>query len=130
LSREDFYTPTDIDALRMENELLAFEARFLRTKRTAREEELERYVGELKGRLEESERRLEESERRLEESERRLEESEHRLEESEHRLEESERAEHDIILLLQRLANSPLGWFFATKQNFRILEQRYLGGDD
>jgi chromosome segregation ATPase len=126
LSREDFYTPTDIDALRMENELLAFEARFLRTKRTAREEELERYVGELKARLEESERRLEESERRLEESERRLEE----CEQLRARLAEAERAEQDIAVLLQRLANSPLGWFFATKQNFRILEQRYLGGDD
>ncbi len=119
MSREDFYTPTDIDALRMENELLTFEARFLRTKRTAHEEELERYVAELKARLEESERRLEESERRLEE-----------CEQLRARLAEAERAEQDIAVLLQRLANSPLGWFFATKQNFRILERRYLGGDD
>jgi hypothetical protein len=43
---------------------------------------------------------------------------------------EAERAEQDIVLLLQRLANSPFGWFFGTKQNFRILERRYLGGDD
>jgi Lon protease-like protein len=112
LSRDDFYTPTDIDALRMENELLAFEVRFLRTKRTAHEEELERHVAELKARLEESERRLEESEQLRA------------------RLAEAERAEQDIVVLLQRLANSPLGWFFATKQNFRILEQRYLSGDD
>lgn len=30
MSKDDFYTPTDIDALRMENELLAFEVRFLK----------------------------------------------------------------------------------------------------
>jgi chromosome segregation ATPase len=131
LSEDDFYTPTDIDALRMENELLVFEARFLKTKLAARAtEELEQF----KDRLEESERRLEESERRLEESERRLEESERRLEESERSATQlrarAERAEQDIILLLGRLANSPFGWFFGTKQNFRVLEQRYLGGDD
>jgi hypothetical protein len=86
--------------------------------------------------LEESERRLEESERRLEESERRLDESERRLDESEHsaaqlrnRLAEAERAEQDLLLLLRRLANSPLGWFLRLKQNFRILEQRYLDTD-
>jgi hypothetical protein len=32
LSEDDFYTPTDIDMLRMENELLAFEVRFLKTR--------------------------------------------------------------------------------------------------
>ncbi len=32
MSRDDFYKPTDADALRMENELLAFEARFLKTR--------------------------------------------------------------------------------------------------
>jgi len=30
LSKDDFYTPTDIDALRMENELLTFEVSFLK----------------------------------------------------------------------------------------------------
>jgi exonuclease VII small subunit len=119
LSEDDFYTPTDIDALRMENELLAFEARFLKTKLAAREtEELEQF----KDRLEESERRLEESERRLEESER-------SATQLRARLAEAERAEQDIVLLLGRLANSPFGWFFGTKQNFRVLERRYLGDD-
>jgi septal ring factor EnvC (AmiA/AmiB activator) len=163
--------PTDMDALRMENELLTFEVRFLKARLSAREtaaersatqlqsrfeeserrleeferrlEESERRLGESERRLGESERRLEESERRLEESERRLEESERRLEESERRLEESERsaaqlrnrlaeaerAEQDLLLLLRRLANSPLGWFLRFKQNFRILEQRYLNTD-
>lgn len=32
MSESDFYTPTDIDLLRMENELLAFEVRFLRAR--------------------------------------------------------------------------------------------------
>ena len=122
MSTNDFYTPTDIDALRMENELLAFEVRYLRGQLSARVAEYERSATELKNRLEESERRLEESERRLEESER----SAAQLRE---RLAEAERAEQDIALLLQRLANSPFGWFFASRQNFRILEQRYLGND-
>jgi DNA repair exonuclease SbcCD ATPase subunit len=122
LPSEDFYTPTDIDALRMENELLAFEARYLRGQMSARVAEYERSATELKNRLEESERRLEESERRLEESDR----SAAQLRE---RLAEAELAEQDIALLLQRLANSPFGWFFASRQNFRILEQRYLGTD-
>jgi DNA repair exonuclease SbcCD ATPase subunit len=122
LPTDDFYTPTDIDALRMENELLVFETRFLRTKATEREEELERYAARLKDRLEDSERRLEESERRLEESER-------SAEQLRARLAEAERAEQDLILLLRRLANGPFGWFFVGKQNFRVLEQRYLGDD-
>ena len=126
MSESDFYTPTDLDLLRMENELLAFEARFLRTQlaeRVAeRVEELERSALRLKDRLEDSERRLEETEGRLEESER-------SVEQLRARLAEAERAEQDIVLLLRRLANSPFGWFFAGKQNFRILEQRYLGGD-
>ena len=115
MSRDDFYMPTDIDALRMENELLVFETRFLKTKKAEREAELERHAAQLRNRLEESERRLEESER-----------SAAQLRE---RLAEAERAEQDIALLLQRLANSPFGWFFASRQNFRILEQRYLGND-
>jgi DNA repair exonuclease SbcCD ATPase subunit len=132
LPGEDFYTPTDMDALRMENELLVFEARFLRTQLTERVaaervaervEAIERHAAQLKERLEESERRLEESERRLEESER-------SAAQLSARLAEAERAEEDIVLLLNRLANSPFGWFFGTKQNFRILERRYLGNDD
>ncbi len=112
MSRDDFYTPTDMDALRMENELLVFEARFLRSHLAERVEELER------------------SATRLKEIERRLEESERSAEQLRARLARAERAEQDIVLLLRRLANSPFGWFFGSKQNFRILEQRYLGGDD
>jgi septal ring factor EnvC (AmiA/AmiB activator) len=132
----------------MENELLTFEVRFIKAQLSARVEarveervaervaEYQRSSAQLKSRLEETERRLEETERRLEETERRLEETERRLEDSERsvaqlrdRLADAERAEQDLVLLLRRLANSPLGWFFGLKQNFRILEQRYLGTD-
>ena len=116
MPKDDFYTPTDIDALRMENELLAFEVRFLRTKGTERVEELERHAAHLKDRLEESERRLEESERSAAQLR--------------SRLAEAERAEQDLVLLLRRLAKGPLGWFYGSRQNFRILERRYLDTDD
>jgi septal ring factor EnvC (AmiA/AmiB activator) len=141
LSRDDFYTPTDVDALRMENELLTFEVRFIKAQLSARVEarveervaervaEYQRSSAQLKSRLEETERRLEETERRLEETERRLEDSERSVAQLRDRLADAERAEQDLVLLLRRLANSPLGWFFGLKQNFRILEQRYLGTD-
>ena len=136
MPKDDFYTPTDVDALRMENELLAFEVRFLRTQPQLEERVAER-VAERVQDLERSvahlthlKEQLEDRERRLEESERRLQESEHSAAQLRDRLAETERAEQDIVLLLRRLAGSPFGWFFATKQNFRILEQRYLGDDD
>ena len=104
MPEDDFYTPTDIDALRMENELLAFEVRFLK----AQLAEAER----LKSRLEESERESESSAAQLRD-----------------RLAEAERAEQDLVLLLRRLPKGPLGWFFGLRQNFRILERRYLDTD-
>ncbi len=100
MPKDDFYTPTDIDSLRMENELLAFEVRFLK----AQLAEVER----LKTRVEESERSVTQLRNRLA---------------------ETERAEQDLILLVRRLAKGPLGWFFGLRQNFRILEQRYLDTD-
>ena len=126
MSGNDFYTPTDMDALRMESELLAFEVRFLKAqlsaRETEREREYERSVAQLRSRLEESERQLTQLKERSAEAER----STAQLRE---RLAEAERAEQDLVLLLRRLANSPLGWVFGLKQNFRILEQRYLGTD-
>ena len=101
MPKDDFYTPTDLDALRMENELLTFEVRFLK----AQLGEVER----LKSRLEESERSATQLRSRLA---------------------EAERAEQDLVLLLRRLAKGPLGWFYGSRQNFRILERRYLDTDD
>jgi hypothetical protein len=92
----------------MENELLTFEIRFLKAQLSARETEFERSATELRSRLEEFERSAEQLRERLA---------------------EAERAERDLVLLLRRMANSPLGWFFGLKHNFRILEQRYLGTD-
>ena len=97
MPEDEFFKPTDLDALRMENELLAFEVRFLK----AQLAESER----LKSLLEESER----SAAQLRD-----------------RLAEAERAEQDLVLLLRRLPKGPLGWFLGLRQNFRILERRYL----
>jgi hypothetical protein len=108
LPGDDFYTPTDMDALRMENELLTFEVRFLKTQLSAREAEHERSAAQLRSRLEESE---------------------HSAAQLRDRLSEAESAEQDLVLLLRRLTNSPLGWLLRLKQNFRNLEQRYLGTD-
>jgi hypothetical protein len=75
----------------MENELLAFEVRFLKTQLA----EVER----LKNRLEEAERYAA----------------------------EYKRTEQDLVLLLKRLGNSPLGRLLRLRSGFRTLEQRYLG---
>ena len=75
----------------MENELLAFEVRFLKTQLA----EVER----LKKRLEEAERYA----------------AEYKC------------AEQDLILLIRRLGNSPLGRLLRLRSGFRTLEQRYLG---
>ena len=130
MPRNDFYTPTDMDALRMENELLAFEVRFLKTQLSSREAEHERSAAQLTSRLEESERSTAQLRDRLAAASAEAERSTAQLRD---RLAaasaEAERAEQDLVLLLRRLANSPLGWFFGLRQNFRILEQRYLGTD-
>ena len=107
MPKDDFYTPTDADALRMENELLVFEVRFLKT-RLAETEWLESQLEESRSRLEESERSVERLEARLV---------------------QAERAEQDLVLLLRRLSNSPLAPFFRRKQGFRALRERYLGTD-
>jgi cell division septum initiation protein DivIVA len=114
LSKDDFYKPTDIDALRMENELLTFEVRFLKTQLTEAEQ--------LRSRLAEAEQEAEQLRSRLAEAEQ-------EAEQLRSRLAKAERAEQDLVLLLRRLANSPLGWFFRRRKGFRVLEQRYLGPD-
>jgi len=63
LSRDDFYKPTDADALRMENELLAFEARFLK----ARLAETERIVASLESAKRDKEQQLSATNRDLQE---------------------------------------------------------------
>lgn len=41
-----------------------------------------------------------------------------------------EEAETDLVLLLRRLGNSPLGPLFRRRENFRTMEERYLHAPD
>ena len=118
---DDFYTPTDVDTLRMENELLAFEVRFLK----ARFAEPERF----RARLEEAEAQLEETRAQLEETRAQLEEAGPQLEEARSTTARLESAEADLVLLLRRLASSPAGRLYRRKPAFRELERRYLDND-
>jgi len=144
LSEDDFYTPTDLEKLRMENELLAFEVQFLRARlgwsgkspgssvslnRLARLEEAETDLTLLVGRMARSPLgpllRLRGSFRTLEQ---RYVLSPVNPESSpqEERLAYLEQAEKDLVLLLRRMGGSPLGPLFRRKREFVTLEQRYL----
>lgn len=104
----DFYTPTAADALRRENELLAFEVRFLR----ARLAEAERAPTDLRYSLEEAERTIAKLNKKVSVTPRRKK-----------RLESAER---DLVALLARLSKGPLGRVLRLKKGYRNLEQRYL----
>lgn len=93
MSQNDFYTPTDVDMLRMENELLTFEVRFLRA----------RLGWSAKGAGTSS---------------------------SLSRISHLEEAETDLVLLLRRLGNSPLGPLLRRRKNFRAMEERYLSSPE
>jgi hypothetical protein len=142
LSESDFYTPTDLDKLRMENELLEFEVRFLRAhlglsggqgsstslQRLSRLEEAERDLVLLLRRMSGSRAgrvlRLNSNFRALEE--RYLLSPTPQDPSAPNRLEYLEGAERDLILLLRRMGRPPLGRVFRLKREFRTLEQRYL----
>lgn len=99
---DDFYTPTDIDALRMENELLSLEIRFLK----ARFADIRRAIEEETAQYREQMQRA----RRI----------------SPQRRAELETAEKDLISLLRKLLGGPLGPLLRRRKSFRDLEQRYL----
>ena len=142
MPENDFYTPTDVDRLRMENELLDFEVRFLRAhlglsggqgsstslQRLSRLEEAEgdlvlllrRMSGSRAGRV----FRLNANFKTLEE--RYLLTPTPKDPGSPRRLEYLEGAERDLVLLLRRMGRPPLGRAFRLKREFRTLEQRYL----
>ncbi len=131
MPKDDFYTPTDIDALRMENELLAFEVRFLKS-RFAEPERFRTQLEETKTQLEEARAQFEETNAQLEEARSaaaRLGEVEAQLEEARSTAARLEGAQTDLVLLLRRLAESPAGRLFRRKPAFRELERRYLGND-
>lgn len=139
----EFYVPDDIDLLRMENELLAFEVRFLKTRlgQPAKIPGSSTSLNRL-AYLEDSERDLVLLLRRLLESPfspvlrrskrfRALEQKylhSPRLQgpSSRERLAYLEEAERDLILLLRRMSARPFGPVLRRRRAFRTLEQRYL----
>ena len=141
-----FYAPADIDILRMENELLALEVRYLK----ARLAESARVPGSAKGstsmsqlvHLEEAEQDLKLLLRRMGSSplgmifrfsgsfrtleERYVRSSTERGMTPAARMAYLEGAEQDLKLLLRRMGSGPLGTIFRRRKSFQTLEQRYL----
>lgn len=143
MPEDEFYTPDDLDLLRMENELLTFEVRFLRSRlgyqgpgavssaslnRLAHLEEAERDLVLLLRRMSSGVPgrvlRVKKEFRVLEE--RYLISPVSGDPSSPNRIAYLEQAEKDLVLLLRRMGSSPLGRVFRTKPEFRTLEQRYL----
>lgn len=120
MPEDDFYTPTDLDALRMENELLAFEVQFLK----ARLADPERRVAEAESSAEELKERLAKCHQTRENLQERLD----RAGLSPQRKAELLKNEKDLAVLLKLISSSPFGWFFRRKNEFRELEQRHLKG--
>ncbi len=144
MSEDDFYTPTDLDILRMENELLAFEVRFLKARggsaaSSGSSTSLSRLMH-----LEEAHNDLVLLLRRLGSSplgpvlrlgagfrdmERRYLSSEEEGHASLSPMEQVaylEGAEKDLVRLLKLLGRGPLGAVLRRRENFRALQQRYL----
>ena len=144
MAENEFYTPTDLDRLRMENELLAFEVRFLKARsvgapelagspislsRMTHLEEAETDLKLLLSRIKKSPlgpvARTNRNFRTLED--RYLKPSEDAMTmSSPQRVAYLEGAERDLALLLQRLGRGPLGVLFRRRKNFRTLQERYL----
>ncbi len=144
MSENDFYTPTDLDRLRMENELLAFEVRFLKARPGGPAEVSASPIS--LGRM----THLEEAETDLKLLLRRIQSSplgpvartnrnfrtlnERYLKRSAavgamsptQRVAYFEGAERDLVLLLKRLGRGPLGVLFRRRKSFRTLQARYL----
>ena len=144
MSENDFYTPTDLDRLRMENELLAFEVRFLKARSGGQPEvagspiSLSRMTH-----LEEAETDLKLLLRRIQNSplgpvartnknfrtlsERYLKQPDRALAMSPaQRTVYLEGAEKDLKLLLRRLGRGALGVAFRRRKSFQTLQERYL----
>ena len=142
MSESDFYTPTDIDLLRMENELLAFEIRFLRARLAGNNVGRSSVTtpGDRLAHLEEAEHDLQLLLKRMGRSplgplfrrttnfgplEQRYLNSPVSYG-SPQRQEYLEGAERDLRLLLKRMGSVPFGWLFRRRKSFRTLEERYL----
>ena len=145
MSESDFYTPTDIDVLRMENELLAFEVRFLRAQQgvgssgrpgtlasPARLQFLEeaeqdlvllvrRMSGSALGPVLRRDRGFRSLERRYLRSGDQTQDLP-----LPDRVVYLEGAHTDLVTLLRRMGRRPLGPLLRRKREFQVLEQRYL----
>jgi hypothetical protein len=144
LPENNFYTPTDLDRLRMENELLAFEVRFLKARSGGQPEiagspvSLSRMTH-----LEEAETDLKLLLRRIQNSplgpvartnknfrtlnDRYLKHPDKAMSMSPpQRIVYLEGAERDLVLLLRRLDKGLLGVLFRRRKSFRTLQERYL----
>jgi hypothetical protein len=144
LSEDEFYTPTDMDLLRMENELLAFEVRFLKARPGGPAEPAGSTVSLSRmSHLEEAETDLKLLLRRIRNSPlgplaktngnfRTLEDRYLRRSDDVMALSPPQRvaylegAEKDLVLLLGRLGRGPLGVLFRRRKSFRTLRERYL----
>lgn len=144
MPEDEFYTSTDIDMLRMENELLSFEIRFLRSRLDSTQKGPASSVSlNRMAYLEEAERDLVLLIRRMATSPagpflrflgtfRSLQQRYLRSSAAwdatrpENRVARLEEAERDLVLLLSRMASSPLAPLLRRKAEFRTLEQRYL----
>ena len=147
MPEDNFYTPTDIDKLRMENELLAFEVRFLKARLGRSGKDLGSatplsrisYLAEAEGDLILLLRRLGSSPLgpvfRLKRDFRILEDrylyspEPQGPPDSPYQIARLEGAERDLALLLRRLGRPPLGWLFRSRRSFRTLQERYLSGE-
>jgi hypothetical protein len=144
LPENNFYTPTDLDRLRMENELLAFEVRFLKSRsggqpeiagspvslsRMTYLEEAETDLKLLLSRIQNSPlgpvARTNKNFRTL--NDRYLKHPDKAMSMSPpQRVVYLEGAERDLVLLLGRLGRGLLGVLFRRRKSFRTLQERYL----
>lgn len=143
MPQNSFYIPTDVDLLRMENELLAFEVRFLKARLNGSASGMSRTSLSRLHHLEEAEKDLELLLRRLVSSplghvlrrssnfrtlEQRYLDStpENGPRAPSQRLAYLEGAERDLQMLLRRLGKGPVGMLLRRRRSFRTLEDRYL----
>lgn len=118
MAAKELYTPTDIDRLRMENDLLALQAQVHRSREREHAEvvaglqaecaRLQDEVAHLRGVI--SEERAALAAKAVLERE---------------RYEELRTAHRDLIWLLRRLAKPPLGWVMTRRKGFRKLMRRW-----
>ena len=119
MSASTFYTPTDADRLRMENDLLGLEAQVLRARArgsAARVTQLEQEREHLRDEVEHLRGEI------------------HKIREASagkvivdpERYEELKHARRDLNWLLRRMSHSLLGWAFGMLKGYRRLEERWL----